>query len=206
MILVHHLRIGRSIFTVWLLEELGLEYELKIYDRNPETFRAPPELKKAHPLGKSPVIEIDGMTIAESGAIATYLVGKFDKETRLAPASSDEKAYTQYLQWLHYTEASAFAPLLMRLLLSREPDPKPKVFEAFSSAEVTLQLDYVAKQLGDNDFILGDRLQTPDFGMTYICEMAGRFGLLEGYPTLKAYLERNQARPAFQRAKEKTGG
>ncbi len=205
MIRVHHLRIGRSIFTVWLLEELGLDYELKIYERDPKTFRAPPELKEPHPLGKSPVIEVDGVTLSESGAIATYLIGKHDTEHRLSPSPDDIPAYTQYLQWLHYTEASAFAPLLMRLILAREPEPKSKVFDAFSAAEAKLHLDYIAAQLGENDFILGDRLQTPDIGVTYICEMAGRFGMLEGYPTLKAYLERNQARPAFLRAKERTG-
>ena len=205
MILVHHLRIGRSVFTVQLLEELGLDYELKIYDRNAE-FRAPPELKEAHPLGKSPVIEIDGFTLSESGAIAMYLTETRDPENLLGPVPGDHRARAEWLQWLHYTEASAFAPLLMTLLLSRAPDPKPEVFKAFSEREVTLHLDHMEKQIGEKPFVLGERFQAPDIGMAYIAQMADRFGLLEDRPTLKAYSARNTERPAFQRAMEKTGG
>ncbi len=98
MILVHHLRIGRPIFTVWLLEELGLEYELKIYLRHPETMRAPADLKEAHPLGKSPVIEDGNLKLAESGAIASYLIDTYDQAGALAPPRSDRKARAVYTQ------------------------------------------------------------------------------------------------------------
>ena len=202
--LLHHLRIGRSIFTVWLLEELGLDYDLKIYDRN-EMGRAPPELKEAHPLGKSPVMEIDGFTLAESAAIASYLIKFHDPEGKLAPPpESDRKAYATWLQWLHYPEASGFAPLLMKLLLSRE-DPKPPVISAFAAGEVPLQLGYLEASLGDKTYWLGDTLELPDFGMTYIAQMAHRLGEIGPYPKLKAYLDRNMARPAFQAALEKVG-
>jgi len=205
MIRVHHLRVGRSVFTVWLLEELGLEYELKIYVRN-EMGRAPPELKEAHPLGKSPVIEIDGMTLAESGAIASYLIDRFDTAHALAPPREDAEAHAIWTQWLHYSEGSAFAPLLIRMLLSREQDPHAPLIEAFSSGEVALQLGYIQDALGDKAFILGEALQAPDIGLTYICGMAARLGELDPYPPLQAYLERNTARPAFLRALERTGG
>lgn len=202
--LLHHLRIGRSIFTVWLLEELGLDYELKFYDRN-EMGRAPPELKEAHPLGKSPVLEVDGFTLAESGAIGMYLVTHYDPAGKLAPpAAGDRAAYGEWLQWLHYSEASAFAPLLMKLLLSRE-DPKPPVFSMFAAGEVPLQLGYIQDFLAEKEFILGDKLTLPDFGMTYICQMAERLGEIGPYPTLKAYADRNMARPAFQLAVSKVG-
>lgn len=202
--LLHHLRIGRSIFTVWLLEELGLEYELKFYDRN-EMGRAPPELKEAHPLGKSPVLEVDGFTLAESGAITSYLIKYHDPDGTLAPpADTDRAAYGEWVQWLHYSEASAFAPLLLKLLLMRE-DPKPPVISAFATGEIPLQLGYIENFLGDKPFLLGDKLQAADFGTTYIVSMADRLGELSEFPKLKAYLERNMARAAFQSAVGKVG-
>ncbi|MEL6568269.1 MAG: glutathione S-transferase family protein [Pseudomonadota bacterium] len=204
MITVHHLRVGRSIFTVWFLEELGLDYALKIYVRN-EMNRAPPELKEAHPLGKSPVIDFGDFTLAESGAIATYLVDTYDKDHAFAPPHSDTVARAKWNQWLAYSEASAFAPLLFKLLLTRE-DPKPPIISAFAEGEVALHLGNMQDSLGDKPFILGDTLQAPDIGFTYICHMAERLGEIGPYPKLKAYLDRNLARPAFQRALERTGG
>lgn len=203
MLKLHHLRVGRSIFTVWLLEELGAEYALEIYDRN-EMGRAPPELKTPHPLGKSPVIDDDGFVLAESGAIALYLLEKFDTENEFGPPN-DAKGRAEWMQWLMYTEASAFAPMLIKLLLSRVED-KPAVFDMFASGEVALQLSYVEARLEGRDYIMGERFSAPDIGMTYIAEMAQRLGELAPYPRLTAYLERNKARPAFQRALEKTGG
>jgi len=204
MLKVHHLRVGRSIFTVWMLEELGATYELEFYDRN-EMGRAPPELKSAHPLGKSPVIDDGGFVLAESGAIALYLLEKFDPENKFGPPQGDLKAYAEWMQWLMYTEASAFAPMLMKLLLSRLED-KPPLLDMFATGEVALQLGYVEARLADRDYIMGDSFQAPDIGMTYIAQMAERLGELGPYPKLAAYLARNIARPAFQRAFEKTGG
>ena len=204
MIKVHHLRVGRSVFTVWLLEELGLDYELEIYIRN-EMNRAPPELKDAHPLGKSPVIEVDGFTLAESGAIALYLLEKYDTDHVLGPPPGATRDRAEWLQWLLYSEASAFAPLLIKLLLSVSEE-KPPIFEGFSSGEVALQLGYLEDRLADRPFIMGDTLQAPDIGITYIASMAERLGEIGPYPNLAAYLARNTARPAFQRAMERTGG
>lgn len=204
MIKVHHLRVGRSVFTVWLLEEMGLDYELEIYVRN-EMGRAPPELKQAHPLGKSPVIDFGDLVLAESGAIATYLVDNHDPEHKFAPPHTDRIARARWNQWLAYSEASAFAPLLFKLLLARE-EPKPPVISAFAAGEVALHLGYMQDSLGDQAFIMGDSLQAPDIGFTYICQMAERLGELGPYPKLKAYMDRNLARPAFQRALERTGG
>lgn len=203
MIHVHHLRIGRSVFTVWLLEELGLDYELTIYERD-RNMRAPPELRKAHPLGKSPVIVDDGLKLAESGAIAAYLIDTYDRDGLLAPPREDVAARAEWTQWLHYSEGSAFAPLLIKLLLRGEKEPA--LISAFADGEVTLQLGYIEGFLGDKPFLLGDRLQAPDFGMTYIAHMAHRLGELGPYPKLSAYLERNTTRPAFLRAMERTGG
>lgn len=203
MITVHHLRVGRPIFTLWLIEELGLDYTLKLYNRN-EMNRAPPELRQVHPLGKSPVIEDDGHVITESGAIAMHLVENYDEEGRFA-APGGKKTRATWYQWLHYTEASAFAPLLFKLLLSREQEPKPALISAFADGEVALHLGYIRDNLAEKPFILGEHMTLPDFGLTYICHMADRLGLLTDYPSLKAYADRNMARPAFLRALEKAG-
>lgn len=205
MILVHHLRIGRPLFTVWLLEELGLDYELKIYERDPETMRAGPELREAHPLGKSPVIEDDGLVLAETGAIATYLIDNYDRDGAFAPPRDDRIARARYEQWMHYPEGSAFAPLLITMLLARGGEPAPKLIGGFAAGEVKLHVGYVADQLGDKPFILGDRLQGPDIGVGYIVSLAKRLGQIDDRPTLQAYLDRLQSRPAFARALARAG-
>lgn len=205
MILVHHLRTGRPIFTVWLLEELGLAYELKLYLRDPQTMRAQADLKEAHPLGKSPVIEDDGLKLSESGAIASYLIDNYDKDHSLAPPTTDRIARAIYTQWLHYTEGSAFLPLFVKLVLTREQEPLPQLFSRFAAAEVPMHLNYIQDFLGDKQFLLGDRLQGPDFGMGYILQLAQRVGEIEPYPNLQRYLERLLDRPAFHRARERAG-
>jgi glutathione S-transferase len=202
MLTIHHLRIGRSIFTVWQLEELGLEYELKEYLRNPETMRAPPELKQAHPLGKSPVIDDDGLVLSESGAITSYLLEKYDPEGKFSPPRDDLRAWAEYMQWLHYAEGSVFTPLMLKLLALRSGEQQP-LLDGFSDPEIALHFGHISGQLGDGEFILGDTISGADFGITYMISMAQSLGQLEPYPTLAAYLERNRARPAFQRALER---
>ncbi|MEM9837830.1 MAG: glutathione S-transferase family protein [Pseudomonadota bacterium] len=201
---VHHLRVGRSVFTVWLLEELGLQYELEIYNRD-ENGRAPASLKKIHPLGKSPVVEVDGFIMAESTAIALYVVETRDAN-RIFITPGDDAERARWLQLLLYPEGSAFVPMLLKLLLSREAEPKPMLISMFTEAEVQLHLGFIRDQLGDNDYLFGDRIALPDIGMGYIASMANNLGLLDDYPTIKAYAERCMARPAFKRAVEKTGG
>lgn len=203
MIKLHHLRIGRSIFTVWLLEELGLDYELEVYHRHPETFRAQEDLAKATPLGKSPTLEVDGVMLTESGAIAAYLVDHYDPEGKLAPPRSDKKAWAEFQRWLHYPEGSAFLPLFLRMLQAREGDNPSKVHKAFADGEVPLHLGLLDKELADREFILGDKFQAPDIGVTYIANMAERLGELAPYKNLKAYYDRNLDRPAWKRAKER---
>jgi glutathione S-transferase len=202
MVTLHHLRIGRSIFTVWLLEELGADYNLKEYLRNPDTMRAQDDLKVIHPLGKSPVIEDDGFILSESGAITSYLIEKFDTEHTLSPSKSNLTEWATYTQWLHYSEASVFAPLLINMLLMRDPNPSP-VLSGFSQAEIKVHLDHIADKLGDNEFILGDKISGADFGISYAVSMALMTGQLENHPTLKAYIERMTSRPAFIAAKER---
>jgi glutathione S-transferase len=202
MITVHHLRIGRSIFTVWLLEELGADYDLQVYLRDPATFRAPPELKKIHPLGKSPVIEDDGQIIAESGAITSYLLEKFDKQHALHPSREDINKWAMYTQWLHYPEGSVFLPLLIKMLLLRSGQPHAAL-DAFSAAEIKLHLDFISNHLSGMPYVLGERFSGADIGITYVVSLAKRIGVLSDYPVLLAYLERNSTRPAYRRAVER---
>jgi len=202
MVTLHHLRIGRSIFTVWLLEELGADYNLKEYLRNPDTMRAQDDLKVIHPLGKSPVIEDDGFVLSESGAITSYLIEKFDTEHTLSPSKANLTQWATYTQWLHYSEASVFAPLLINMLLMRDPNPSP-VLSGFSQAEIKVHLDHIADKLADSEFILGDKISGADFGISYAVSMALMTGQLENHPTLKAYIERMTSRPAFIAAKER---
>jgi glutathione S-transferase len=202
MITLHHLRIGRPIFTVWLLEELGLEYQMEVYRRHPETMRAPDSLKQVHPLGKSPVIEDDGLVLTESGAIAAYLLEKHDSENKFGPNRSDLASWAEFTQWLAYPEGSVFAPLLLKMFTFRSGIDHP-VITPFSDAEIKLHYDHIANKLGDNDFILGDQFSAADFGISYVVSMGERLGQLGNHPSLAAYWERMQARPAFTRAVEK---
>ena len=202
MIVLHHLRIGRSLFTVWQLEELGVDYELKVYHRNPDTFRAGDDLKAIHPLGKSPVIEENGMILSESGAITSYLAEIHDPQNRFAPSRDELQAWAKYTQWLHYPEGSVFGPLLIRMLLTRSGQPQAALDE-FSRKEVSLHLGHIQNQLGDSEFILGDKFTSADFGISYVVSMAERLGELQGYTGLEAYIQRNRARPAFVRAVER---
>ncbi|MEO0467534.1 MAG: glutathione S-transferase family protein [Pseudomonadota bacterium] len=200
MIKLHHLRVGRSIYTVWLLEELGLAYELEVYHRNDQG-RAPPKLKGPHPLGKSPVIEDDGHVISESGAIAAYLCDVYGSDGPLAPPpKTDKTAYSTWLQWLHYPEGSGVLPLMMTMLLAREADPKPPVISAFAKGEVDAQLGYLEGELTGRHFICGDSFAAPDISLAFMVNFANAFGLLGSYPALNAYLERVFAREGWTRA------
>jgi len=199
MITLHHLRIGRSLFTVWTLEELGVEYQLEVYHRDPQTFRASDDLKSIHPLGKSPVIEDGDLVLAESGAITSYLLEKYDSQNQFSPSRSDLPAWATFTQWLHYPEASVFVSLLIKMLMLRS-EQAHDLLENYSNTEITRQLDHIAAQLGDSPYILGQHFSAADFGISYVISLADRLGQLEAYPQLKAYLQRNQARPAYLRA------
>jgi len=202
MILLHHLRIGRSLFTVWQLEELGIEYSLEVYHRDPKTFLAPAELKEVHPLGKSPVIEDGDLLLSESSAITTYLLEKYDVENKFSPNREDTANWANFTQWLHYPEGSVFCPLLVKMLLLRSQEPHVTL-TPYSERETTLHLSHLQNQLGSNQYILGDKFSAADFGVTYVVSLAKRLGLLDSYPSLNDYLERNLARPAFKQAVEK---
>ena len=202
MLTLHHLNDSRSQRILWLLEELGLPYEMKRYQRNAETRLAPPELKQVHPLGKSPVITDGDITIAESAAIVDYIIRRYGKGAMMpAPGSADCEAYNE---WLHYSEGSAMLPLMLNLYVSRLKEAGAPLHPRIDS-EIANHLGYVDGALKGRDFFIGASLSGADILMSFVGDMAKVFDKLGPYPSLSAWLARMHARPAFQRSIEKGG-
>jgi glutathione S-transferase len=213
MITVHHLENSRSQRVLWLLEELGAPYTVKRYARNPKTMLAPPELKAVHPLGKSPVIEHDGIVVAESGAIVEYLCEAHGGRLRPPPGTPEARRCTY---WLHFAEGSLMPPLLVALIFAKVRGAKvpffvkpvvkgiaDQVHKAYIDPNVNSLLAFMEGELQQRDWFAGDAFSAADVQMSYPVEAAaaGRAGLTAGsHPKLMAWLQRCQARPAYQRA------
>ncbi|WP_296001663.1 glutathione S-transferase [Rugamonas sp.] len=217
MITVHHLNNSRSQRVLWLLEELGLEYQIVRYQRDPQTMLAPPELRAIHPLGKSPVITDAGATVAESGAIVEYLLDRYG-HGRLVPAAGTPERL-RWTYFLHYAEGSAMTPLLLKLVFDRvETSPAPffvkpiaraiarKVKGTYISPQIEQHLDFLEGELSARDWFAGGEFSAADIQMSFALEAAVlRGGLNASRPQLMAFLSRIHARPAFQRALERGG-
>ncbi len=210
MLTVHHLNNSRSQRVLWLLEELGLPYEIKFYQRDPATMLAPPELKRIHPLGKSPVVTEGDATLAETGAIVEYLVDKADGRLR-PPAGSPERLRWTY--WLHYAEGSAMPPLLLRLIFSSLPKRAPALMRPFARAiasgalatfiapQLKTHFDFIEGELSRSQWFAGDEFSAADVMMSFPLEAGrARGDATAGRPRITAWLERCHARPAYQRA------
>ncbi len=217
MITVHHLNNSRSQRVLWLLEELGVPYEVKRYERNAETMLAPPSLRAVHPLGKSPVITDGDLTLAESGAIIEYIAGRYGNG-RLVPAAGTPD-HLRYIYWLHYAEGSAMPPLLLKLVFDRvESAPMPffirpvaraiagRAKKSFIEPQIKLHLDFMEEELGKSAWFAGNDFTAADIQMSFPLEAAAaRGGLDASRPKLIGFLERIYARPAYRRALEKGG-
>ncbi|MGB8701893.1 MAG: glutathione S-transferase [Thermosynechococcaceae cyanobacterium] len=208
MIIVHHLNNSRSQRILWLLEELGLEYDIKYYERDPKTMLAPASLRQVHPLGKSPVITDGVLTLAESGAIIEYLVDRYGSGQFAPPNDTPERL--RYIYWLHYAEGSAMPPLLLKLVFDRiEQEPLPffvkpiaqiissRVKTSFIEPQLNQHFDYMESELGKSLWFVGDKFTAADIQMSFPIEMAG---LDSSRPKLISYLTRIRSRPAHQRA------
>lgn len=202
MVTLHHLNNSRSQRILWLLEELGVAYEVKRYQRDAQTRLAPPELKAIHPLGKSPVVTDGDNVVAESGAIVEYLIDTYGNG-RLRPAEGT-KEMVPYRHWLHFAEGSAMLPLMLALYTSRLGDAAAPLAPRISS-EIANHLTYLEGALAKGPFLLGDELTGADIQISFVIEAAAARGLLAQYPNLARYAERIQARPAYQRALEVGG-
>jgi glutathione S-transferase len=199
VIKLHHLNQSRSKRIIWALEELAIPYEIVPYQRDTTSMFAPPELKKVHPLGKSPVIEDDGVVIAESGAIIEYLVEKYG-QGKLAPAVGSPRR-GHYLQWMHFAEGSAMFPILLRLFVQFEGKPTT-VLGPYAEAQLAAILGYMQQSVSPGPYLLGDFFSAADILNAYILEMGAPKDALNAYPQLAKYLARITARPAAKKADE----
>jgi glutathione S-transferase len=202
MLVVHHLNDSRSQRVLWLLEELGLPYEIRHYQRDATTRLAPPELKAVHPLGKSPVLGDGSTTVIESGAIVDYLIRRHG-QGRLQPAAGTAD-FEAYQQWLHYAEGSAMLPFLLKLYVSRLGDAGAPLAPRIES-EIGNHLGYVEQSLQGRQWLVGEALSGADIMMSFVGEVAGSRADRSGYPNLDAWVKRFQQRPAYRRALERGG-
>jgi|SRR5579871_4001757 len=202
MIVVHHLNNSRSQRILWLLEELELPYKIEKYQRLSPMPLAPPELKKVHPLGKSPVVTDDGRTIAESGAIIEYILDQYG-DGRLRPERRSDD-YVRYLEWMHYAEGSAMLPLLLHLYAGFLGDSAAPLRPRIDS-EISIHLAYIANAVEGRQFVVGSSLTGADIQLVFVLEAADASGFLTPYPALQSYLAGLQERPAYRRAIEKGG-
>ena len=221
MIVVHHLNNSRSQRILWLLEELGLPYEVKRYERDPKTMLAPPALRAIHPLGKSPVLTDGKLTLAESGAIIEYLVemyGNAGSCIMLSPEHGTPE-YLRYRYWMHYAEGSLMSPLLLKLVFDKiETSPMPffvkpvalaisgKAKSSFITPQIATHLDYLEAELGKNLWFVGENFSAADVQLSFPLEAAAaRGGLDASRPGLMAFLRRIHDRPAYKHALERGG-
>ncbi len=202
MITVHHQNNSRSQRVIWFLEELGLEYEIKHYQRDKETNLAPPELMEIHPLGKSPVIEDGDFKLHETGAIVEYLADTYGKGEFSFERGSKE--YLQYLEWMHYAEGSAMLPLLLGLYTSRLGDGAKPLLPRIAS-ETKNHFSFMSQRLGENDFFVGNKFSAADIMLSFPLEAARARGVLKAFPNLDAFVGRFQTRLPYLTALERGG-
>jgi len=221
MRIVHHLENSRSLRVLWMLEELGLDYELRRYPRDPKTLLAPPELRQIHPLGKAPVLQDGDQVLAESGAILDYLADRYDTDRLLSPPPlpADSAERIAYRYWLHYAEGSAMPPLLLTLVVGRiRSAPMPffarpiarsiadKAERSFIGPQRRLHLEWMERRLSESPWFAGERFSAADIQMSFpIQAAAARGGGLDDKPALRSFLARIGQRPAYQRAEAQGG-
>jgi len=216
VIIVHHLNNSRSQRLLWLLEELGVLYDIKRYQRDSKTMLAPPELRKVHPLGKSPVITDGDVTLAESGAIMEYVLEKFGRGRLMPKPNTPERV--RYTYWMHFAEGSAMPPLVMKLVLGRMAKASPllvrpvartianRVMDGFVQPNISRQLDYMEAELNKSTWFAGSEFTAADIQMSFPLEAAAaRGGLDAKKPRLTEFLNRIHAREAYRMALEKGG-
>ncbi|BAY15041.1 glutathione S-transferase [Anabaenopsis circularis NIES-21] len=204
MIIVHHLNNSRSQRVLWLLEELGIEYDIKFYERDQKTMLAPTSLREVHPLGKSPVITDAEVTVAESGAIIQYIVERYGNG-RLIPESGS-KERLRYTYWLHYAEGSAMPPLVMNLIFNRFGTGDSRANDAFIAPQIKLHFDYIEAELGKSTWFVGSEFTAADIQMSFPLELVAlQAELISSRPKIQEFIERIHARPAYKRALERGG-
>jgi len=196
MVTLHHLNYSRSTRVLWLLEELGLTYELVTYERD-QNFRAPAVLALVHPLGKAPIVDDEGLVLAESATILRYLEQKYgDGRLVPAPGTADRAIHDE---WLDYVESSAALPIMFTVLGSMTGG-LPSGLAGFTEPELRKSLSFISDRVAGRTFLMGDRLTLADIQMSYMLAALRRANQLEAYPAISAYLERLEATPGLTKA------
>ncbi len=218
MLHLHHLANSRSFRILWLLEELGVDYQLTCYDRN-KAYRAPDSLKEIHPLGHAPILEVDGRPLIESGFIIEYLLKHYDTEQKFKPADDNESAWEDYTFWLHFAEASVMPPLVMRLVFTKVVEQSPMLIKPVSkkiqaqveksmiSSSLNPMLAMMEKHLEDKRWFAGSEFSAADIQMhlAVLGANAGEGLNRKKYANILNWLKRSEERPAFKRSEEKGG-
>jgi glutathione S-transferase len=202
MIEVHHLNASRSRRITWLLEELGVAYRTIGYQRDATTMLAPPELKAIHPLGKAPVIRDGDQVVIESGAITEYLISRYGNGRFAPPERSAD--WVRYIQFLHYAEGSAMLPLLLKLYVGRLGEAGSPLHPRIQS-EIDNHLGWLNREITGREYFVGSDLTGADIQLAFVAQSGLRFLGRDVFPGLTAFVERIEARPAYQRAVTKHG-
>lgn len=197
MITLHHLNQSRSKRIIWLLEELGQPYRIRHYQRNEHTRLAPPELTKIHPLGKSPVIEVDSKILAESGAITEYLIARFAPE-RLAPPH-DHADYADYLYWIHFAESSAILPLLLKLFVDMD-GAETNFMARYADTEIDKVIGHLEQSLAGRDYLVAGKLTGADIMMSFILDILTNNNAMKDYPNIRRYQQQLASHTGYRTA------
>ncbi|MCG3810145.1 MULTISPECIES: glutathione S-transferase [Psychrobacter] len=218
MLHLHHLANSRSFRIIWLLEELGVDYQLTCYERN-KAYRAPDSLKKINPLGHAPMLEVNDRVLIESGFIIEYLIKHYDSEKQFKPADDNEAAWEAYTFWLHFSEASVMPPLVMRLVFTKVVEQSPMLIKPVSKSirnqveknMISKSLDAILammeQHLQDNHWFAGAEFSAADIQMHLAVVGANAGTGLDSskYANILIWLKRCEERDAFKRAEEKGG-
>ncbi|NOU49916.1 glutathione S-transferase family protein [Pseudoalteromonas sp. JBTF-M23] len=199
MIKVHHLNQSRSTRVLWLLEELGMPYEVEQHERDSTTRLAPASLAKVHPLSKAPIIEHNGAVLCESGAIMEYILDQAP-HAHLRPEKGTQ-AYYQYLEWLHFAEGSLALPVITSLLMQMEQRDGTKPMDGYISKELQLDFSYIDTVLSKQRYFAGEQFSAADIMMTITLEIAHSLSLLAGRDNIARYLSDMQSREAYKKAR-----
>lgn len=197
MITLYALKQSRSQRIVWLLEALGVPYEVKNFEREPQTRAAPPIFKTLHPLGKAPILTDGETVIAESAAIVEYLIERYGKGAFIPNAGSP--AYVQYKQWLHYAEGSIMPNFTLKLIAGDSPKAD------YIHHQLSLHLNYIEQYLADKKWFCGDQLTGADVMMSFPLQVAQFLLPEEAYPNIARYVEQVEQNEHYQRAVAKVG-
>lgn len=200
MLIIHHLGISQSVRIIWLCEELALPYDIKLYERDPDTRMAPPEYKAIHPAGTSPTITDGDVTLAETGAIIAYILGIYARGRLVVPATSED--YSQYVYWMNYPGGTMQPALLIKLLFSAPGVTDERGVSKFADRRLEIGYDMIERRLGDAPYFGGSAFTAADimmvFPLTRYRDSVPRD--LTSFPNIRAYLERIDARPAYRSA------